>query len=100
MEPIKYCVTRWGAVLKVSSVKGALVDISDPDAIDAGMFISTTDVMEYWLGWRPKDRLPNEGQEIEVMEKEKKQIGVTSFKNGEFQMDSKVILWREIELPY
>lgn len=47
------CVTTWGAVLEVSSIRHYESDnfyigtacVHDPNAIDAGMYISTNDIV-------------------------------------------------------
>jgi len=64
---IKYCITSWGAILKVNSVKNGLVDVSDPDAVDAGQIISDKEVDTFFLGFRPKDKLPEIGQPVRVI---------------------------------
>jgi len=104
-EPIKYCLTNWGAVLKVNSVANGLADVSDPDAIDAGQYISDDDVSVYWLGYRVKDKLPNEGDKVRALV-ESGQTIETSFVNGRFNIDPKydnidrVILWGEPDTVY
>lgn len=101
----KYCLTTWGAVLKVSSVKGNLVDVSDPDAIDAGQFISNRDVSVYFLGYRVKDNLPNEGDTVRVIVTSGQEL-ITKFICGKFALPEKyhaideVILWSEPDIIY
>ena len=112
LDGIKYCLTNWGAILKVNAVKGGLVDVSDPDALDAGEYISGKDVHEYWQGWRPKDKLPEHGEVVEVFTQEKI-VTESQFIDGRFQYDldceestspeytpDKVILWRKPDSPY
>ena len=42
------CVTNWGAVLNVKGIRGNLVWVSDPDAVDAGMDIGVNDIQTIW----------------------------------------------------
>jgi hypothetical protein len=44
MEKEKYCVTNWGAILKVVEIKANTVWVSDPKAVDAGMDIGINDI--------------------------------------------------------
>jgi len=105
----KYCITNDDAILKVKSVKNGLVDVSDPDAIDAGQFIPTKDVRMYWIGHRPKDKLPENGQEVSIFTSANCCCN-TVFEDGRFEYDrqceenvsiagigtpDRVILWGE-----
>ena len=105
----KYCITHWGAILKVISVKDGLVWVSDPDAVDAGQDISTKEVDTYWMGFRPKDKLPEIGEPVEAIT-EARCLITTGFTKHGFEYDlqcqesvaiigsgtpDKVILWRK-----
>jgi hypothetical protein len=109
---IKYCLTNWKAILKVESVKDGLARVSDPDCIDAGEFISTKDILDYWEGWRPKDKTPENEEVVEVLTIENI-VTESQFINGRFQYDidceestspeytpDQVILWRKPDSPY
>jgi hypothetical protein len=101
-EPTKYCLTTWGEVLKVKGVNNKLVDVSDPDAKDAGQLIPTDEVCVYWLGYRVKDELPNEGDKVRVLVESGQELQ-TEFINGRFNLPAKydnldrVVLWSEPE---
>lgn len=107
----KYCITNWNAILKVKSVKNGLVDVSDPDAIDAGQFISAKEVDMFWLGFRPKDKLPEIGQAVEVFT-QARGLTETGYTKHGFEYDlqceesvaiigmgtpDRVVLWRELD---
>lgn len=103
-DAIKYCITTWGAILKVNRVKDGLVWVSDPDAVDAGQDISTTEVSIYWLGYRPKDKWPEEGQRISICTNVLR-IEEALFENGMFiyKQDNKpenVVLWGKQDSPF
>lgn len=42
------CVTNWGAVLNVKQISGNSLWVSDPNAVDAGMFIGMNDIQTMW----------------------------------------------------
>ena len=42
------CVTNWDAVLNVVSVAGDSICVSDPDCVDAGMYIGAGDIQTMW----------------------------------------------------
>lgn len=42
------CVTTWGAILSVESVSDTIVRVSDPDAVDSGMYIGAEDIQTMW----------------------------------------------------
>lgn len=110
----KYCITKDNAILKVKSVADRLVNVSDPDAVDAGMYISTDDVLIYFQGFRVKEKLPDNGNIVSVVTGGMLQLS-TLFDSGRFWYDllceedvstagigvpDKVILWRERETVY
>ena len=110
----KYCITKWGAILKVNSVKDGLVDVSDPDAIDAGQIISDKEVETYWHGYRVEDKLPEIGQPVSVITVGRCFVDTGYTANG-FEYDlqceegvaivgmgtpDRVAMWTEIETPY
>lgn len=105
MTPTKYCLTTWGEVLKVKSVGNKMVNVSDPDAIDAGQFIPTDEVYVYWLGYRVKDILPKEGDKVRVLVESGQELQ-TEFINGRFNLPAKydnldrVVLWSEPDTAY
>ena len=110
----KYCITHWGAILKVNRVENGLVWVSDPDAVDAGQDISTKEVDTYWHGYRPKDKLPEIGEVVDVITEARCLIETGFTKHG-FEYDlqceesvaligsgtaDKVILWRKKDSPF
>jgi hypothetical protein len=42
------CVTTWGAVLSVKAISRTVVRVSDPNAVDSGMFIGIDDIQTMW----------------------------------------------------
>jgi hypothetical protein len=42
------CVTIWGAVLSVERISGNSICVSDPNAVDAGMYIGARDIQTMW----------------------------------------------------
>lgn len=44
MTPKPLCLTNWGAVLRCEQFTSKMIRVSDPEAIDAGMYISKDDV--------------------------------------------------------
>ena len=104
---MKFVITTYGALLKCNDVKDGLVNVSDPDAIDAGQYISTDEVACYFEGYRVKDFLPEYCSIVRVIT----EAGCdtqTVFEDGRFEYDleceekvsvvgmgtaDKVILW-------
>lgn len=42
------CVTVWGAVLSVESISENSIRVSDPNAVDVGMYIGGRDIQTMW----------------------------------------------------
>ena len=42
------CTTTWGAILRVNDIQGTSIGVSDPNAIDAGMWVSAKEVKCLW----------------------------------------------------
>lgn len=45
LEPNRFCITKWGATLRVNLIKSTTVLVSDPNSVDAGQWISINDII-------------------------------------------------------